>query len=120
MQSILLFIHSLINKMKKIIIILISFVVTLSLAAEITLDTQTNLNGKITDNKWEPLTGVSIYLPELKTGAITNAVGNYKISNLPKRNILVQVSAVGYKMIVQNIDLVSTAQKDFVMEEAVI
>jgi len=106
--------------MKKILILLISFVVTLSHAAEVNPDSQTDLAGKITDNKGELLIGVSIYLPELKTGAITNADGIYKISNLPKRTILVQVSAVGYKMIVQNIDLVSTTQKDFVIEEAVV
>jgi iron complex outermembrane receptor protein len=105
--------------MKKIFIILITFVVTLSASADVIGVTQTSLQGKITDKNGEPVIGASIYLPELKTGAVTNATGIYQIDNLPKRTISIQVNSVGYKMIVENIDLTTTDHKDFVMEESV-
>lgn len=81
---------------------------------------KTSLSGKITDKtSGEPLIGVSIYLPDLKTGAISNADGTYKIENLPTAKVLVQLSLIGYKLIAENIDLATTTAKDFAMEESV-
>ncbi|MEO5570024.1 MAG: TonB-dependent receptor [Bacteroidia bacterium] len=81
---------------------------------------KTTLTGKITDKKTgEPIPGVAIYIPDLKTGASSNADGNYKIENLPQTKILVQVSFIGFKIIAENIDLSTTTQKDFSLEESV-
>jgi len=79
-----------------------------------------SLSGKITDNKTgEPLPGVSVYLPDFKTGTISHADGTYRLENLPKTNVLVQVSLIGYKLQAENIDLSVTAKKDFLMEMAI-
>lgn len=81
---------------------------------------KTTLSGKITDKKTgEPLPGVSIYLPDLKTGATSGIDGNYRIENLPQSKVLVQVSFIGYKLIVESIDLATTTTKDFALEESV-
>jgi iron complex outermembrane receptor protein len=81
---------------------------------------KTTLSGKITDKKTgEPLPGVSIYLPDLKTGATSAIDGTYKIENLPRSKVLVQVSFIGYKLIVESIDLATTTTKDFALEESV-
>jgi len=105
--------------MKKIFIFLLLFVVALNVSAEVMAGSQTSLQGKITDKNGEPIIGVNIYLPELKTGAATDAQGFYQIDNLPKHRLSVQINSVGYKMISEIIDLSSTTHKDYVMKESV-
>jgi iron complex outermembrane receptor protein len=75
------------------------------------------LSGKITDKETgEPLIGVELYIPDLKKGTITNVDGTYVIGNLPEKNILLQVNYLGYKTIIENIDLATSRRKDFAME----
>lgn len=81
---------------------------------------KTTLTGKITDLKTgESLTGVSIYIADLKTGTTSLPDGTYKIENLPTSKVSVQISSVGYKLIIQEIDLAVTTKMDFAMEESV-
>jgi iron complex outermembrane receptor protein len=105
--------------MKKIIIILISIVIAFNLSAEDVPASPTSLEGKITDKSGVPVVGASLYFPELKTGTVTNQDGFYTIDNLPKRKMVVQINSVGYKMIMDKIDLASIHQKDYVLEESV-
>jgi len=105
--------------MKKIFIFLISLVVALNISADVIATSQTSLQGKITDKNGEPLIGVNIYLPELKTGATTNNQGVYEIDNLPKHTLSIQINSVGYKMILEKIDLGSVTHKDYVMQESI-
>lgn len=78
---------------------------------------KTSLSGNIKDKQTgESLPGVTVYIPDLKTGAVSTIDGTYKIENLPSTKILVQVSFLGYKTIIEMIDLSSTTSKDFVME----
>lgn len=81
---------------------------------------KTTLAGKITDSKTgEPLPGVSVYLPEFKTGTISHADGTYYLDKLPKTSVLVQVSLIGYKLQAVDIDLSVTTKRDFSMEMAI-
>lgn len=78
---------------------------------------KTSLSGKITDQvTGEPLIGVEIYIPDLKTGTVTNVDGTYIMNNLPLKSILLQVRYLGYKTIVEAIDLTTTNSRDFTME----
>lgn len=80
---------------------------------------KSSLSGVIKDKETgELLTGVSIYVPDLKTGAISGKDGSYKINNLPKAKVLVQVSFIGYKLIAVYIDLNNTSVQDFELEES--
>jgi len=107
--------------MKKTIILLSAimiFIANTSVAKYNFTPGETSLSGKITDkNTGEPLPGVNIYLPDLKTGTISIADGTYKIENLPQAKVLVQVTFIGYKFIAENIDLATTSIKDFALEE---
>lgn len=113
--------------MKIIFIILFSFVFTHSYSvppefkpSAVIKSFKTNLSGKITDKlTGETLPGVSIYIPDLKSGAISDAEGNYKIENLPPSKVLVQLSLIGYKLIAATIDLAVLSIKDFTMEESI-
>ena len=81
---------------------------------------QNKLTGRITDKlSGETIPGATIYIPELKTGAISDINGNYKINNLPKIKIILQISFVGYKSIVENVNLVTSAFLNFAMEQAI-
>jgi iron complex outermembrane recepter protein len=106
--------------MKKILTILFSLLFVAGSWADNTGNLQTNLSGKITDKQGEPIIGVAVYFPELKTGAVTDTIGNFILDNLPKRTMMVQITALGYKMIAENIDLKTTYKKDFVLTESVI
>ena len=81
---------------------------------------QNTLSGKITDGKTgEAVAGATVYIPELKTGAIADKNGVYKIDNLPKTKVIVQVSFLGYKSIVQKVDLQVRQPMNFIMEQAI-
>lgn len=78
------------------------------------------MSGKITDKKTnQPIAGANIYFPDLKTGTISKPDGAYRIDNLPQTKISVQVSFIGYKTIIEAVDLSAATQKDFALEEAV-
>ena len=105
--------------MKKIAIILILFVPGLILQAENIEPSRTNLHGTITDINGEPVIGVSVYIPELKTGGITDTFGKYRIENLPLRKVQIQITSVGYQMKVETVNLLLNNIMDFVLDESV-
>ena len=81
---------------------------------------QVTLSGRVIDKySGDSLTGATVYIPDLKTGAVTDNGGFYKIENLPKIKVLVQVSFIGYKTIIETINLSTTITKNFVLEMAV-
>jgi iron complex outermembrane receptor protein len=83
-------------------------------------NSQNKISGKITDNiTREAVAGATVYVPELKTGTISDKDGFYKIDNLPKTKVIIQISFLGYKSIIENIDLATTSSRDFVMEQAI-
>jgi len=81
---------------------------------------QSTLLGRVIDKQSnKSLPGVTVYIPDLKTGAVTDTAGCYKIINLPKTKVLVQATFIGYKTIAIMVDLKSITPLDFKMEESV-
>src|SRR5687768_6045938 len=81
---------------------------------------KTTLSGKIIDKSTGlPVPGAAIYIPDLKTGTVSDDNGMYKIENLPAIKLLVQVSQPGYKLIAMVIDLSITTNMDFIMDESI-
>jgi iron complex outermembrane recepter protein len=84
------------------------------------INAQNKISGRITDNlTGDPVAGATVYIPELKTGTISDQNGLYKIENLPGTKVIMQISFLGYKAIIENIDLATTTSKDFVLEQAI-
>jgi iron complex outermembrane recepter protein len=109
--------------MKKLYVLLL-FIIVISISknslATNPAISKTSLSGKITDKETgESIIGATVYFPDLKTGAVSDTGGTYKIYNLPQAKLLVQVSYLGYKSIVEKVDLSSFTSMNFVMEQAV-
>jgi iron complex outermembrane receptor protein len=67
------------------------------------LHAQTQVSGTVKDQKTgKPISGVSVYIPDLKTGATSKANGDYIINHLPAGNYLIEASIVGYASQVRN------------------
>ena len=97
-------------------ILLICFLIFIHLI----INAQNKITGKITDEKTgETIPGATVYIPELKTGDLADKNGVYEIDNLPRVQVIVQVSFLGYKSIVEKVDLATTSSKNFVMEQAI-
>ena len=75
------------------------------------------ISGTISDqNNNETLIGVSIYIPELKSGTSTNQYGFYSIT-LPEGNYKIVISYLGYTSIVESIELSKKITKNFSLTE---
>ena len=78
---------------------------------------QNEIKGKIKDaNTGLPIAGSSVYIPDLKTGAISNADGAYAIKDIPDGTYLIEVSYVGYGSQTIEVDVKKTAVADFALK----
>lgn len=70
------------------------------------LFSQYSISGRITDhNTGETLIGVNVYIPEILKGTTTNKDGDYIIDDLPKGELIVRFSYIGYKTINKKLSL---------------
>jgi iron complex outermembrane recepter protein len=106
------------KKINTVLFILSLFISTVIMADGVT-PAKAILSGKITDKKTgETIPGAVLYIPDLQTGTNSNEKGNYKLDNLPRAKVLLQVSFVGYRTIIETIDLEKTSVRNFEMEYA--
>ena len=97
---------------KKVLVILLILTSLCSFA-----QSKYTFSGTIKDSlSGETLIGVSVIIPELKTGTMTNEYGFYSIS-LPQEKYKVQVQYLGFKTEVITIDLNKDVQKNFFLKE---
>ena len=83
--------------------------------------TKVSVSGRVSDAlTGEPLPGASVYFADAKTGAITNAKGEYSIRNIAAGSYLIEVSFVGYSSITEHIRLAGDLQKNFALSPAVL
>jgi iron complex outermembrane recepter protein len=79
------------------------------------------VSGKVTDARTgESLAGTTVYFPDLKTGAATNAGGDYSISNIPTGRYLVEISHLGYASVAEVVELTGDSKKDFKLDPSVV
>ncbi|MBN7816877.1 TonB-dependent receptor [Algoriphagus pacificus] len=57
---------------------------------------QSSLTGKVTDQKDQPLIGVSVYVQSLQKGAVSDHTGKFEIAGLDKGPYKVSFSMIGY------------------------
>jgi iron complex outermembrane receptor protein len=79
------------------------------------------ITGTITDKKDNsPLPGVTVSIPDLKTGTSTDVNGKYTLSHLSKGIYIVQFTYVGYKTITQRVDFSKGLTLDLQMQASFI
>lgn len=96
-----------------ILLLIISLITAKNLLA------QFPINGTVKDNKGRPIAGVSITLKDTYDGAVTDSSGIYHFTTTEKGQQVLEVTAVGYKTITQNIVLDKNLTLDFSMKETI-
>src|SRR5258706_15469762 len=80
---------------------------------------QSTLTGKITDSKNKSaLAGASVYIPDIKIGAISKADGSYEIKNIERGTYLIEVSYVGYAPQYKEINFKGGEIADFSLDQS--
>ena len=99
----------------KIICTIVAFVFAFQ-----TIVAQNKITGNIKDElAKKDLTGVTVYISDLKTAASTDKEGNYKIDNIKTGTYLFEISFVGYKKRVERIYIGKDTLLDFLIRPAV-
>jgi iron complex outermembrane receptor protein len=94
-------------------------VFTICLFFTISTVAQNELSGKIKDGKDSSLlAGVSVYIPDLKIGALTDAEGRYIIHNIPKGTFLIEINYLGYATQNREIETEKSTLADFVLQRS--
>jgi iron complex outermembrane recepter protein len=77
---------------------------------------QNELSGTIKDFRSGLfLRGVTIYIPDLHIGAISDSSGNYIIRNIPAGNYLVKATIIGYRALVERVNIKGTIKQDYAL-----
>ncbi|HEV8082999.1 MAG TPA: TonB-dependent receptor, partial [Chitinophagaceae bacterium] len=98
---------------KYILLVFLFFIIQLISPAQI------SLSGKITENKnHSSLNGATIYIPDIKAGAVSKADGSYEIRNIPNGTYLVEVSFVGFASQTKEVKVKGLAITDFALDES--
>ena len=108
---------------KKSLFIFINFFFALGVLSQVPSSGMSNfqLTGKILDAATgQPLVGASIYFSDLKTGAISDAQGNYFIKNIPVGEHTIEISFVGYAMYTAYLRFEGKTQIDFKLKPAIL
>lgn len=87
--------------MKNLILWVLVMITTLATAQ----NTSQSLSGRVVDgNTGEALPGVSVFLPELNRGTVTNNQGEFVLGSLPSRNITVQFTYMGFSTFITKLN----------------
>ena len=104
------------------------YIFALFLGLSAMVQAQNSLSGTVTDETNHAVVGVSVYIPELHKGTITDANGNYSFKNLPNGSLKINFEYVGYasqnheiaKLQLQNTLNVQLLTTTFHMDEVII
>jgi iron complex outermembrane receptor protein len=77
--------------------------------------------GRVTDAETkQPLAGVTFYFADLRRGAVTNAMGEFRFTNLPRGSYTAEVSLLGYTSIALQAVVDSNTQRDIALSSSVV
>ncbi|HLF45087.1 MAG TPA: carboxypeptidase-like regulatory domain-containing protein, partial [Chitinophagaceae bacterium] len=80
-----------------------------------------SLSGKITDEvTGESLPGASIYIADIKVGAVADESGKYYFADIPNGHHLVEISHTGYTSLIVHIDFYQNMEKNFELQPSII
>jgi len=76
---------------------------------------QTTINGSVTDQNGQPLTGANVIVDGTSSGAVTDFDGNYSFTSDSEGSVTVTASMVGFQSSSQNVD--SSGTVNFELED---
>jgi iron complex outermembrane recepter protein len=80
-----------------------------------------SISGTITDaQNGQPLAGASIYLSDLKTGAVSDGKGQYNIRNIPSGRHTLEISFVGYATLTEQIMVNGEEIRNFTLHTSIL
>ncbi len=85
--------------MKKICFFLLLVLINCSLTMA------NGIKGKVTDEKGEPLSSATVKIKELQKAVMTDENGTFSFIGLPRQEVTIEVTFVGYKSYTEKIDL---------------
>lgn len=85
--------------MKKTLIVCAIVLLHLAISA------QNKISGTITDQNNAPLSGASIFMPEINKGTASDENGKYELTGLPNGKFKIQFSYMGYSNKIESIEL---------------
>jgi iron complex outermembrane recepter protein len=107
--------------MRKLLICILVFASVICFASKTINILKGSFSGIVTDAATgKPLSGVSIYISDTKTGSNTNVKGEYFIDNIPEGNHLIEFSHVGYNTLALQIVIKGETKKDISLSESVV
>ncbi len=107
--------------MKKILFVFAMLIALLANANNPSNLLKGNFSGIVTDAATgKPLSGVSIYISDTRTGTATNANGEFFMTNIQEGFHLIEISHVGYNTIAERIEIKGDTKKDFILAESVV
>ncbi|WP_246539199.1 TonB-dependent receptor [Litoribacter ruber] len=72
------------------------------------------LSGRVIDGETSsPLPGVTVYLPELNRGTVTDGKGHFEIEDIPAKTLTLQLSFMGYETKILKVDTKEVKSFDF-------
>lgn len=87
------------------------------IAAHSAIFAQSKLTGSVKNEKNEPVSYAIVKLRSGYSNSFTNANGLFVFSNCPNGKQVIEVKCLGYKSIIDSVDITSDLQKDYVMLE---
>ncbi len=96
-----------------------SYFIIISLFSFRALVAQNELSGKIKNQKDNlPLVGASVFISDLKLGAISDAEGSYIFRNMPQGAYLIEVSRLGFASQTREVDIDDSKTENFDLHES--
>ena len=77
-----------------------------------------SLSGKVTDKTGAPLSGATIYIPDLKLGVVADTSGYYHFNSIPSGKYLIEVHSIGFKTYTKTVVVSGPVSVDFSLTDA--
>jgi iron complex outermembrane receptor protein len=77
-----------------------------------------SLTGKVTDKTGAPLSGATIYIPDLKLGVVADTSGYYRFNSLPSGKYLIEVHSIGFKTFTRSVVISGPVTLDFTLTDS--
>jgi len=79
-----------------------------------------SLSGQVKDINGKLLAGASVYVHDIKTGTISDSMGNYRIQSIPSGSYLIEVLYLGYSSVTEAVNISGNVVHNFILEETVV